>query len=124
MSVRKQIWGDKAAAIERGLRQLDDDLADLVIDVAYDNVMARPGLDLKTRELLALTALLSVGSDNELKTHIYGALNCGATLGEIKETLLQAALFVGFPKAMAGMRVLRQVADRLEPPSDPTPDTP
>ncbi|MDZ7704497.1 MAG: carboxymuconolactone decarboxylase family protein [Trueperaceae bacterium] len=122
MTVRKQIWGDKAEAIERGLRRLDDDLADLVVDVAYDTVMARPGLDLKTRELLAITALLSVGSDSELKTHIYGALNCGATLGEIKETLLQAALFVGFPRAMAGMKVWRQVADRLEP--DPSPDTP
>ena len=124
MTVRKQIWGDKAEAIERGLRQLDEDLADLVVDVAYDTVMARPGLDLKTRELLAITALLSVGSDNELKTHIYGALNCGATLGEIKETLLQAALFVGFPKAMAGMKVWRQVADRLEPSPNPSPDTP
>ena len=85
-----------------------------MFSVAYDTVLARPGLALKTRELLAVTALLSVGSENELKTHMRGALNCGATVGELKEVVVQAAMFLGFPRALMGMRVLRELQDKLD----------
>lgn len=105
-TTRDQIWGDKADAIERGLHAIDPDLATLIVEVAYENVFARPGLDLKTRELLAIVMLMSIGSEAELKTHMHGALNCGATRAEIKETVLQAAMYLGFPKALAAMKVL------------------
>lgn len=109
-SPRNIIWGDKAEAIERGLKQLDPDLAELIIETAYDKVFARPHLDLKTRELLAIAMLMSVGSESELTTHMHGALNCGASLEEIKETILHAAMYLGFPKAVAAMKVLREIA--------------
>ena len=112
-SIRDTLWGDKRDAIERTLRQLDPDLAKLVFEVAYDTVLARPGLELKTRELLAVTALLSVGSENELRTHMRGALNCGASTAELRETVLQAAMFLGFPKALMGMRVLQSVSQGM-----------
>ena len=105
-SATARIWGAKAEAVEAALRNLDPDLADLVIGVAYE-VFGREGLDLKTRELLAVAHLVSVGSESELKTHLYGALNCGATPAEIKETLLHAAMFVGLPKAVAAFKVWR-----------------
>jgi 4-carboxymuconolactone decarboxylase len=69
---------------------------------------------LKTKELLALAHLIHIGSESEIKTHIYGALNCGATLEEIKETILHGAMFIGFPKAMAAMKVFRGIAKSLE----------
>lgn len=109
MSARAKIWGKHHDAIEANLQQLDADLADLVARVAYDEVIAREGLDLRTRELLAITALMSVGSASEIKTHIKGALNCGATVEEIKESILQAAMFLGFPKALAAMKIFREV---------------
>ncbi len=112
--IRDILWGDKRAAIERGLEHLDPDLAELVFSVAYDTVLARPGLELRTRELLAVTALLSVGSENELKTHMRGALNCGATLNELREVVIQAAMFLGFPRALMGMRVLRELQDKFD----------
>ena len=108
-NIRSKLWGERREKIERNLEQLDPDLAKLVFEVAYDSVLARPDLDLKTRELLAVTALLSVGGEGELETHIRGALNCGATFNELKETMLQAAMFLGFPKALLGMRVLQSV---------------
>jgi len=111
-SCREKIWGDKAAKIQAGLYQLDDDLAELIIGVAYERVFARQGLDLKTRELLAITALMSVGTENELKTHIYGALNCGASLAEIKETILQGAMYLGFPRTVVAMKAFREVKAR------------
>ncbi len=108
-AVRDTLWGEQREAIERNLEHLDPDLAKLVFEVAYNSVLAQPGLALKTRELLAVTALLSVGSESELKTHMRGALRCGATFGELKETVLQAAMFLGFPRALMGMRVLQSV---------------
>jgi 4-carboxymuconolactone decarboxylase len=108
---RARIWGDKADKVEANLKALDPDLARLILEVAYDNVFERPGLDLKTKELLAIAHLLNVGSESEIRTHIHGALNCGATETEIKETILHAAMFIGFPKAVAGMKVLKTVLD-------------
>lgn len=108
-TARATIWGKHHDAIESNLYNLDTELADLVTRVAYDEVIAREGLDLRTRELLAITALMSVGSASEMKTHIKGALHCGATAEEIKESILQAAMFLGFPKALAAMKVFREV---------------
>jgi 4-carboxymuconolactone decarboxylase len=114
MKAKEKIWGKKSKAIENALHDLDPDLAKLIIEVAYDNVFERPSLDLKTKELLALAHLIHIGSESEIKTHIYGALNCGATLEEIKETILHGAMFIGFPKAMAAMKVFRGIAKSLE----------
>ncbi|MDQ3459574.1 MAG: carboxymuconolactone decarboxylase family protein, partial [Deinococcota bacterium] len=60
-TVRRRVWGAKAEAIEHSLKDTDPDLARLIIEVAYEEVFARGGLELKTRELLAITALMSVG---------------------------------------------------------------
>ena len=103
------IWGDQAERIERNLRELDPDLARLILDTAYGDVFARDGLDLKTRELLAVALLTSLGADAELETHVRGALRCGATIAEVRETVLHAAMFVGFPRAVAAMKVVRKV---------------
>jgi 4-carboxymuconolactone decarboxylase len=108
-TARATIWGDKADKVEATLKTLDSDLAELILSVAYDTVFERPGLDFKTKELLAIAHLLNVGSESELKTHIHGALNCGASEVEIKETILHAAMFIGFPKAVAGMKILKAV---------------
>jgi 4-carboxymuconolactone decarboxylase len=103
------IWGDKADKVEANLKTLDPDLAELILSVAYNNVFERSGLDFKTKEFLAIAHLLNVGSESELKTHLHGALNCGATATELKEIMLHAAMFIGFPKAVAGMKVLKTV---------------
>jgi 4-carboxymuconolactone decarboxylase len=111
-TARAAIWGNKADKVEANLKTLDPDLAELILNVAYDTVFERPGLDLKIKELLAIAHLLNVGSESELKTHIHGALNCGANEVEIKETILHAAMFIGFPKVVAGMKVLKSVLTR------------
>ncbi len=71
----------------------------------------RPGLDLKTQELLAMAHLIVVGTDGQLETHVQGALNCGATPDEIRETVIHAAMFLGFPRALAAMRVIQRVLE-------------
>lgn len=109
MSVREALWGEKKGRIEEALLELDEDLYRYIRDFAYEEVLARPGLDLKTRELLAITALIALGSPRELATHLEGALRVGAKEEEIRETILQSALFLGFPRALSAMRMWEKV---------------
>ena len=91
MSVRAAIWGEKAEAIEESLKAVDEDLFRYI------------------RELLAITALIALGSPKELATHLEGALRVGATEREVRETILQSALFLGFPRALAAMKLFQKV---------------
>lgn len=109
---REAIWGAQAARIEAALAAADPDLADLVGRVAYDEVFARAGLDLATRELLAVALLTAQGGVEQLPTHLRGALRVGASERQLREAILQAAVFVGFPKALAAMRALQRFVER------------
>lgn len=110
----RALWGEDADRIDAGLRDTDPELAALIEEVAYRRVFARPGLDLRTKELLAIAHLTSVGSDDELRTHVRAALRVGATLLEVRETILHAAMFVGFPRASAAMRAYAAERRRAE----------
>ncbi len=112
MDAIRGIWGEDEAKIRARLEALDPDLARYIEGFAYKEVLSREGLDLKTRELLAITALVGLGSPPELATHFKGALNNGASEAEIKETLLQAALFFGFPRAIAAFERWRRFRER------------
>lgn len=109
---KEAIWGSQRDRIERGLAATDPDLADLIGRVAYEEVFARPDLDLRTRELLSVAMLTAMGSDRELPTHVRGALLVGASEPELRETVLHAAMFAGFPRALAAMRVIEHMVRR------------
>lgn len=112
MSIREKIWGERADKIARRLEAIDPDLARYIQEFAYEEVMARPGLDLKTRELLAITALIALGNPGELTTHLRGALASGASEREVRETILHSALFLGFPRALGAMKVFSDLLKR------------
>jgi 4-carboxymuconolactone decarboxylase len=108
----EQVLGDKWAKIEPMLRELSPDLLRYIRDFAYQEVYGRPGLGLKDRELIALTALTMQGLESQLKTHVYGALNTGWTADEIREAFIHMALFAGFPTALAGLQVAHEVLEK------------
>ncbi len=112
---REAIWGSQAERIKDSLAAADPDLADLITRVVYDEMLARPGLDLRTRELISVAVLTSLGVEDELTTHLRGALLVGATEQELRETLIQTAIFVGFPRALHAMRVLQRFLDQRRP---------
>ena len=114
MSVRKKIWGEHADKISAALDRIDPDLSRYIQEFAYEEVMARPGLDLKTRELLAVTALIALGNPGELKTHLRGALENGATEREVRETIIHSALYLGFPRALGAMKVFSELLARTD----------
>ena len=82
----------------------------LNIEGPYGDVMSRPGLDLKSRELVNVAAITALANARPaLKYHIAGMLNTGWSPGEIVETVLHATVYAGFPAAQYGMQVVREV---------------
>lgn len=109
---QEHLWGNLQTRIEDRLEALDPDLKTYILEFAYGEIYARPGLDLKTKELLACVLLLSQGQTRELKTHMRGALRSGATETELRESLLLAIPYLGFPRVIEGFGALKEL---LEP---------
>ena len=78
---------------------------------AWGDVWQREGLDLKTRSLITVAMLTALGKQNELKGHVRGALNNGATIAEIQEVLLHATIYCGVPAAVEAFRRAAEVVD-------------
>jgi 4-carboxymuconolactone decarboxylase len=94
------------------LRRVDDTLTDHVVGYAYGEVYPRPGLDLRSREVVALTALSIQGLGPQLRTHVHAALEAGMSEEELMECFLHIALYAGFPTALFGAQHARAVLDR------------
>lgn len=108
---REVIFGTQHDAIFRRLEALDPTLAEHIRAYAYDTVYEEPALDLRTKELIACALLVSLGSPPELRTHIRGALNAGATEAELRAALLLCVPYLGFPRTVAGFEVLKKHLD-------------
>ena len=106
----------------KSYKQLQDNLEDIAPDMArfvaefpYGDVYARPGLDLKTRELITVAAITALGTAPlQLKSHIKGALNVGCTREEIVEVMIQMAVYAGFPAGLNGIYTAKEVFEELD----------
>ncbi|QYO63347.1 carboxymuconolactone decarboxylase family protein [Leptolyngbya sp. 7M] len=87
-----------------------------ILEFAFGEIYSRPGLDAKTRQLVTITALTTLGNAQpQLKAHIQGALNVGCTRTEVVEVILQLVVYAGFPAALNAMLIAKQVfAERDE----------
>lgn len=84
-------------------------MARQAMEFVLGDVLSRPGLDARTRELLNVAVLTAIGAELELKMHANVALNIGCTREQIVEAVSQQAVYVGFPIAINGIKVLEQV---------------
>lgn len=101
--------------LKNNIEDIAPDLARFVAEFAYGDVYTRPGLDLKTRELVTIAAITALGNAPlHLKSHIKGALNIGCTREEIVEVLIQMAIYAGFPAALNGIEVAKEVFEELD----------
>jgi len=97
--------GDRVTA---RLAELDEGLSKLITDYAFADVVGRPGLDLKTREMLTVAALTAMGTAQEqLEFHMRGALNVGVSKEELLEIVIQMAVYAGVPACMNGITAYR-----------------
>ncbi|NUR66202.1 MAG: 4-carboxymuconolactone decarboxylase [Streptomyces sp.] len=110
LKVRREVLGD--AHVDRALAQADDfsgDFQEFVTRYAWGEIWDRPGLDRRSRSCVTLTALVAGGHLEELGFHVRAALRNGLTPAEIKEVLLQAAVYCGVPAANSAFKVAQQV---------------
>jgi 4-carboxymuconolactone decarboxylase len=112
MKVRREVLGDEHvdAAVER-TTDFTADFQGLITRYAWGEIWARPGLDRRTRSLVTLTALVALGREHELGMHLRAALRGGVTPDEIKEVLLQCAVYCGVPAANGAFAIAQQVLE-------------
>jgi 4-carboxymuconolactone decarboxylase len=110
MRVRREVLGevhvDRAVATTTAFTA---DFQDLITRYAWGEIWTRPGLDRRTRSCMTLTALAALGHLDELAMHVRAALRNGLTPDEIKEVLLQVAVYCGVPAANSAFAVAQRV---------------
>ena len=112
LATRRQVMGDdfvdRALA---GATAFTKPMQHYITRNAWGDVWQRPGLDLKMRSLITVAMLTALDRQHELKGHVRGALNNGATAAEIQEVLLHASIYCGVPCAVEAFRSAAEVVD-------------
>lgn len=112
LAVRREVLG--ADYVNNAVASANDfnrEFQELVTEYCWGKVWTRPGLDRKTRSLINLAMLTALNRPHEVALHVRGALNNGCTRDEIKEVLLQTAIYCGVPAAVDSFRVAREVLE-------------
>jgi 4-carboxymuconolactone decarboxylase len=115
MEVRREVLG--AEHVDRATANATDftrDFQELITEYAWGSIWTRPGLDRRSRSLITLTALVARGHHEELALHLRAALRNGLTVDEIKEVLLQTAIYCGVPDANTAFRIAQQVLEESD----------
>jgi 4-carboxymuconolactone decarboxylase len=106
----REIDGKAGEHVLESLDGIAPDFARYLIEFPFGDIYCRPGLDLKSREIAVVAALTALGNAApQLKVHIQGALNVGVTRTEIVETIMQMAVYAGFPAALNGLAAAKEV---------------
>jgi 4-carboxymuconolactone decarboxylase len=106
----REIDGEAGERVLDSLSDIAPDFARYLIEFPFGDIYCRQGLDLKSREIAVVAALTATGNAApQLKVHIQGALNVGVSREEIVETIMQMAVYAGFPAALNGLAVAKEV---------------
>ncbi len=106
----EEIDGQAGTRVIESLRDIAPDFARYLIEFPFGDIYARPGLDLRSREIAVVAALTAMGNATpQLKVHIEGALNVGVSREEIVEVIMQMAVYAGFPAALNGLFAAKAV---------------
>ncbi len=112
MRVRREVLGDEHVdGAIAGTTEFTRDFQDLITRYAWGEIWARPGLDRRTRSCITLTALVALNHHHELAMHVRAARRNGLTADEIKEVLLQSAIYCGAPAANRAFAIAQQALD-------------
>ena len=115
MSVRRAVLGDEH--VDRSLKNRNDfnqDFQDLITRYAWGEIWTRPGLPRHTRSLLTLAMMVALNRTDELRMHLRAAFNNGVSRNEIKEVLLQTAIYCGVPAANSAFHVADAVFAEMD----------
>ncbi|HCB1499818.1 MULTISPECIES: carboxymuconolactone decarboxylase family protein [Klebsiella] len=106
----QRVDGKGGDAVINSLKDIAPDFARYLIEFPFGDIYARPGLDLRSREIATIAALTALGNAApQLKVHIAAGLNVGLTQEEITEVIMQMAVYAGFPAALNGLFAAKEV---------------
>lgn len=109
------IDGEAGQAVIDSLADIAPDFARYVIEFPFGDIYSRPGLDLRSREIATIAALTALGNARpQLKVHIHAGLNVGLSQDEVVETIMQMAVYAGFPAALNGLMAAKEVFGERE----------
>ena len=115
MTVRRAVLGD--AHVDRTVanrNEFNGEFQDLITRYAWGEIWTRPGLPRHTRSLLTIMAMIALNREAELRLHLRAAANNGVTREEIKEVLMQAAIYCGVPAANSAFHMAQEVFDAVD----------
>jgi len=119
MAIRREVLGDDYVdRAEVNKTAFDADFQRFITEMAWGGIWARPGLERTTRHLLTIGMLAALGKENELAMHIRATRNTGVTSDEVKEVLLQVAIYAGVPAANAAFTIAKKVFTDLDEKGD------
>ena len=106
----QQVDGKGGEAVVESLKDIAPDFARYLLEFPFGDIYARPGLDLRSRDIATVAALTAIGNAApQLKVHIGAALHVGLTQDEIVEVIMQMAVYAGFPAALNGLFAAKEV---------------
>jgi 4-carboxymuconolactone decarboxylase len=112
MKVRREVLGDEH--VDRAIAKTNDltrDFQDLLTRYAWGEIWSRPGLDRRIRSCITVAMAVALNRSEELELHLKGALRAGVTVDELREVLLQTAVYCGVPAANNAFRIAQEVLD-------------
>src|SRR5256885_5203211 len=119
--IRREVLGDEYVdRTQSTATSLTKEFQDLITRYAWGEIWARPGLDRKTRSCITVAMTVALNRPDQLALHLRGALRNGVTVTELREVLLQTAVYCGIPAAHTAFKVAQEV---LGPPPRPPPPT-
>ena len=110
LEMRRNILGD--AYVDRALagrNEFNSEFQDLITRYAWGEIWTRPALDQRSRRLLVLAMMIALGRNDEFKMHLNAALQHGVTKDDVKEVLLQSAIYCGVPAANTAFHHAQEV---------------
>ena len=115
MKVRRAVLGD--AHVDRSLQRrnaFNEEFQDLITRYAWGEIWTRPGLPRQTRSLITLALMIALGHHDEFKMHVRAAFNNGVTREQIKEVILQCAIYAGVPAANHAFAMAQEVFAEMD----------
>ena len=107
-AIQKPLYGDEISKALEGLPEsMGDDVSRFLTEFRFGDIYTRKGLDVKTRELLIISILVTTGDTETLQSHIKGALKAGNSKETITAAIIQCLPYVGFPNTIAALKCLK-----------------
>ncbi|MBV9086500.1 MAG: 4-carboxymuconolactone decarboxylase [Acidobacteriaceae bacterium] len=121
MTMRRAVLGDEH--VDRSLKNRDafnEEFQELITRYAWGEIWTRPGLPRRTRSLITIAMMVALNRGDELRMHVRAAFDNGVTREELKEVLLQTAIYCGVPAANSAFHIAQEVLAEVDAKAKPS----